>query len=280
MALVALGRMSVLAAEPSSGVERRATIEGGRRVGNYEIGKKFSQYEKVLGEPTRVQQSENADDARMVYYKRYGIFFFIKKDRINGIAVVSPLFATLEGVHLGTSRDEVERIYGQPQALRDEDVVYPQRGLAFTFADGRVAKIFVQDAEAPDLASGDLRIVPGVRVGGLQLGQSVQFVLNQWKNPDQRSAAYAGTEMWSYKNKGVIVLASQGRIGEIWIYSPAFRTARDIHVGSRRDDVVRAYGRPQGREENVEAYPQNGLKFAYENGQVKTIFVLENKGGK
>lgn len=259
-------------AEPS-----RALITGGRSVGSFRLGKPFGPYEKALGPPTSVRSSEISDDARLVYYKRYGMYFFVKKGVVNGITVESPLFATAEGLHVGSAQSEVTRALGAPQSLRAGEVVYPERGLGFTFADGKVARIYLVEKEDRDLASGDYAIVPGVRVGGLHLGQPVSFVLGQWKDPSKRSPFpdKKDCELWSYEKKGVIVVTWMGKVDGLMIFSPAFRTSKGIHVGSARDAVVRAYGKPGAREENLESYPPAGIGFFYEGDQVKQIYVKE-----
>lgn len=257
-----------------------SVIEGGRRVGSYELGRKFSLYSRLLGPPTRVQQSDASGHTRLIYYKKFGMYFFVRRDVVNGIQVESPLFSTTEGIHVGSVREDVLRAYGVPQSLRSEDVIYPEFGLGFNFRQGRVVRILVVDREERDLASGDRRIVPGVRVGGIQIGQSVEFVLRQWKNPS-RQAPFpnkAGYRLWSYPKKGVVIVESSGRVDGIWIFSPEFHTAGDIHVGSRRGEVVRAYGTPRTREDNLESYPDSGVGFFYEKGVVKQIYVKESSG--
>lgn len=261
---------------------RRSTIEGGKRVGGFELGKKFSEYKKLLGTATSTTQSDVSENAKLVYYKQFGMWFFVKKDLINGITVASPLFTTTEGVKVGSSQGDVTSAYGQPlSTARSNDVLYPEKGIGFSFENGRVARIYVFDKEERDLARGDARIVPGSRVGGLQLGQHIDFVLKQWKNPTQRVPLpnKPGAEMWSYKSKGVIVIVNNGRVEGLRIFSKDFRTGQDIRVGSSRDDVVRIYGKPARTEEGYELYPTRGLAFGYEKEIVKEIWVLETYDG-
>jgi len=283
VALVVLLTMIIAVTAPVRGdSSRRSTIEGGKRVGGFELGKKFSEYSKLLGTATSTTQSDVSDNAKLVYYKQFGMWFFVKKDLINGITVASPLFTTTEGVKVGSSQDEVTGAYGQPQSTaRTNDVLYPEKGIGFSFENGRVARIYVFDKEARDLARGDARIVPGSRVGGLQLGQTIDFVLKQWKNPTQRVALpnKPGAEMWSYKSKGVIVIVNNGRVEGLRIFSKDFRTGQDIRVGSTREDVVRVYGKPARSEEGYELYPTRGLAFGYQKDQVKEIWVLESYEG-
>lgn len=252
-----------------------AVIFGGRGVGPYALGHDFSTYERALGRPTRTQDSDNAADARTVYYKRYGLYFFVKRGAVNGISVESPLLSTPEGVHVGTDRGTVTRLYGEPQALRPGNVVYPERGLGFTFVADRVERIYVMDKEACDVASGDLRIVPGARVGGMHVGGSVDFVLHAWGEPTKKGPfpKKPGVELWSYEKKGVIVIVADRRIDGLWVFSGAFRTDRNLHVGSPRAEVVMAYGKPKTTEDNMETYPDQGFAVFYEKGVVKQIYV-------
>ncbi|MBM3460541.1 MAG: hypothetical protein FJX76_00375 [Armatimonadetes bacterium] len=261
-------------------VDKRSVIEGGKRVGTYELGKKWSAYEKVLGTPSKTQQSENAENARLVVYKQYGMGFFVKKDLVNGMYVDSPLFVTVEGVRVGMPSSGVEKAYGAPERVDDRYVRYPEKGLAFYFDKGKVTHIYVFDREERDLASGDRRIVPGSRVGGIQLGTSLDFVLKQWKNPTRRGPlpSKKGAELWSYQRHGVIVVAYEGRVDGVWIFNPEFRTGKEIHVGSARNEVVAAYGKADRKEEEMEIYSKLGLGFLYkENGKVGQIMVLETE---
>lgn len=271
--------LALLALPAVASPSRRATIIGGKGVGGFELGKKFTPYSNVLGKPTKVTQSEYSETTRFYYYRKYGMYFFVKKDVVNGIQVENPLLMTPEGIHVGSDRASVLRTYGNPQNLRAADVVYPERGLGFTFDSGRVARIVVVDKEERDLASGDMRIVPGMRVGGLQLGQRLEFVLGQWQTPEKRLPFpnKAGSELLSWRDKkGVIVISYQGKVDGIMIYSPAFRTIRDIRVGSKREEVVRAYGKPQQCEDNMESYRTSGIGFYYgDKGTVEQILVKE-----
>lgn len=271
LSLLALFVTAALAG-PSASV-----ITGGKGVGSFLLGRSFAPYEKALGAPTRSQRSDSAEDARLVYYKKYGMYFFVKKGTVNGITVESPLFSTPEGLHVGSAEADVSRLLGAAQSLRAGEVVYPERGLGFTLSNGKVARIYVTDREERDVASGDLRIVPGVRVGGIQLGQPAEFVLKAWKEPSKRAPfpQREGSQLWSYEKKGAVLIVFQGKIDGIWLFSGAFRTVKDIHVGSRRDAVVAAYGNPKGREDNMESYPSIGIAFFYENGAVKQIYVKE-----
>lgn len=256
-------------AEPS-----RTLISGGKSVGSFQLGKTFGPYEKALGAPTKVQASEVSDDAKLVYYKKYGLYFFVKKDVVNGITVSSPLFSTAQGLHVGSDEAEVTRVFGSAQKLND-GVVYPEQGIGFTFEGGKVTRIYVMDKEGRDLASGDLRIVPGARVGGLRLGQSVDFVIKQWKEPSKRAPfkQKPHCELWSYEKKGIIVVTWQGKVDGVMVFSPAFRTERGTHVGSRRDAVTKAYGKAVTQEEGLASYPHLGIGFFYQDGAVKQIYV-------
>ena len=255
--------------------ETRALIEGGRRVGSFEIGKPWGPYGKALGQPTQTRQSENSTTAKMLYYKKYGLFFLVKKDTVNGISVASPLFVTSDGLHVGSTRADVLKKYGAPQSLRQEEVVYPEHGIGFTYAGERVIRVYVFDKEARDLVKGDRLIVLGQRVGGMRLGDAATFVTRGWKEPQSRAdfPGKSGAQTWAYTDKGVTLVVFQGRIDGVWLFTPEFRTAKDIHVGSRREAVIQAYGKPTDRKEGLESYRKSGLIVFYENGVVREIYV-------
>lgn len=259
--------------------DSRPVIQGGKGVGMFLLGKKFSSYQKQLGEPTKVMTSEQSDTTKLVYFKKYGMYFYVAKDTINGINIESPLFFTPEGIRVGAQRDEVLRTYGEPQNLQGNVIVYPERGLSFSFKNGRVALIAVEDKQNRDLAMGDLNIVPGLRVGGIRLGQSTDFLVQQWKAPSKKEAfkPKKGAEMWTYPKKGILVLNYQGRIDMIMVINPAYHTNRNIHIGSSRDEVSRAYGRPSKHEDKADEYADKGITFRYSGGAVQEIWVNEIK---
>jgi hypothetical protein len=260
---------------------RNAMICGGERVADFALGKRFSTYAKVLGKPTSTTASRNADDASGIFYKKFGLLFFVKKDMVNGITVSNPLMQTPEGIRVGSSRARVEQAYGSPQTLGEgrSRTVFPERGLGFDYTGDKVAHIYVFDKEARDLASGDRRIVPGVRLGGLALGQSSQFVVSAWKQPDQRSPlpAKAGAELWSYTRHGVVVVVLKGAVDGVWVFSREFRTRDDLGVGSTRQEVTQVYGAPSAVEKGLEIYASRGIGFLYEDGKVREVMLLEAK---
>ncbi len=239
----------------------------------------FARIQRALGSPPVVRPSEYSQDARFVYYRRYGLGFLLKREVVTGIMVQSPLFQTPEGIAVGAIRRTVQHAYGSPQTLGPHDVAYPERGLSFTYHAGRVARIYVVDREKRDLASGDRRIVPGVRVGGMHLGRSARIVLAQWGQPQKKSpvAGQRGATLWSYlHSKGMMVVVRRGVVAGLIVVSPEFRTPEGVHVGSSRADVVACYGAPQRGSDGMETYPRRGLGFVYDQSRaVQEIFVLE-----
>lgn len=280
-ALAALLVTLVLSLPSVVGAQDRTLIRGGERVADFRLGQRFSTYSKVLGKPTSTSASRNADDAGGYYYKRYGLLFFVKKDTVNGITVSNPLMKTPEGIRVGSTRSEVEKAYGTPQHLGEgrSRAVFPERGLGFDFVGEKVAHVYVFDKEDRDLARGDRRIVPGVRLGGISLGQSTEFVLRQWKQPDQKSSlpSKPGAQLWSYSRRGVVVVVLKGLVDGVWIFSGEFRTRDDLGVGSTRQEVRALYGAPGAVEKELEIYDKRGIGFLYEGEKVREVMVLESK---
>ena len=117
--------------------------------------------------------------------------------------------------------------------------------------------------------------MPGSRVGGIRLGASIQTVAREWKDPEKQADVpqKKGARVWAYTSKGVNIVVSEGVIDAVWIFSPEFRTAKGIHVGSKRAEVVAAYGRPSSRTEDIESYGKAGLDVKYEGGVARQIFI-------
>ena len=279
--LGAVAHPGLAAAAPVQRLAQRegTLIVGGQGVADFRLGARYSEFCAVLGKPTRSQVSRNANDASGYFFKRFGLLFFVKKDRVNGISVSSPLMQTPEGVRVGSARELVSRCYGSPQALGagSDRLVYPERGLGFDFKAGRVANIYVFDKEARDLVSGDRRIVAGARVGGMQLGQGTDGVTRSWQQADTQSdlPSKPGARLWSYKSHGVVVVVFEGRIDGVWLFNPEFRTSEDLGVGSTQAEVRKAYGRPSAVEKGLEMYGPRGIGFLYEKGRAVEVMVLK-----
>ncbi len=252
-------------------------VQGGGGVGPYRLGGSFARYKPSLGAPSRVVQSQVSSETHFYYYDRLGLMFFVKGDRLNGITVFSPRYATRQGLRVGRTRAEVEGVLGPPQSLRQAEVVYPEQGLGFTYDDsGRVTRLYVTEAEGRDLLKGDRSIRAGERIGGIQIGMPFGQVASQWGRPDQTGPlpSKPGRTLCLYQKQGILLIVFEGQVEGITSISPEYGAPQSLRVGSARRDVYRVYGPHPTLANGIEAYRSAGIGFTIENDRVTEITVL------
>ncbi len=109
-------------------------------------------------------------------------------------------------------------------------------------------------------------IVPGRAVGPVVLGMTPQQVVRELGPPVGPARAHAGAKL-SWPGRGITVrLDREGRVDAVFVESPEYRTAGGVGVGSRREEVVAAFGPASHAQEDgttlILAYPALGISFA------------------
>lgn len=135
-------------------------------------------------------------------------------------------------------------------------------------------------------SSDSIVIEPGVSIGPLRSGMTMQQVITEFGEPDQKE------EVLRYPNLGLSVLpAKGGLVGAVLCLSSgksgpvtksfAGRTKEGIGIGSSRADVINAYGEPTSTESlrsgtEVLKYKPLGVDFKIGDGKVYLIAVFFN----
>ncbi|MHB2018000.1 MAG: hypothetical protein ACYCW6_13700 [Candidatus Xenobia bacterium] len=253
-------------------------VRGGVSVGPYRLGSDFSASRKALGKPDRTQESQIPPyDTHLFWYEKQGLAFFVKGSTLNGITVISTDYHTPEGIRVGSSRAQVEHVYGPPAKLRQRDVTYPELGLAFTYdSSGHVQRLFVVDKEARDALKGDRQIVAGQRLGGIRLGGSVADVVAQWGKPTRTAQLPSSPDhtLLQFEDQGIILVMYNGRIDGVTTVSGEYTTPNGLHVGVSRADVYKIYGSHPVNADGIDAYKSKGIGFTFEGDKVTEITIL------
>lgn len=100
-------------------------IVPGERVGPYRLGMSSAELGQQLGPPSRTR----LNDVNTVWiYSRLGLEFDVGVDGVDSIRVLSPRYATAEGIKVGASLAEVKAVLG-PADYRDDSLwAYCQDG--------------------------------------------------------------------------------------------------------------------------------------------------------
>ncbi len=121
-------------------------------------------------------------------------------------------------------------------------------------------------------------IVPGQSLGPISLGMTEEQVVAALGKPDSTPTPRA----WQYRDPDVAVnfSASNPRTvaavfagGAPPLVNVPYRTAEGLGVGSTRDDVVKAWGRPENETAETLTYLSRGIVLMHKNGTVTWLAV-------
>jgi len=251
---------------PARCADDQWTIRGGKGVGKFLIGQDISVYRKELG-PLEARPSARTGKTAF-YSKKVDLMFLTRKGLIEGITVFSPLYHTPRGLKVGSPSSLVRSYCGAWLELRPENVVYRRLGIAFTFDHGRVAQIYVVEAEAKDALHGDGFIVCGVRAGGIKIGMPYASVKSAWGEPEEESGG-----LCTFKNKGVMVMAKDGKVAGIMVYAGDYETMEGVRVGTPKSKVLNIYGAKYASSGDTIEYAKKGVGFVMGEEKVVQIMV-------
>lgn len=257
-----------------------ASIDGGRGVGDIRLGDSYEKVEQALGQADRKQVSPTDPDAGMLFYDRHGLAVLVNKDlKVLGITVTGGGYATPEAIRVGSTRAQVESAYGRGLTRGQGNLSYPGRGLAFSFQNGKVSHVFVVKPEEDRPLLGDRLIVPGQRMGELRLGQDVAAVRSAWGKPDSEKPIREGsaTSILTYKEEGVRLVVSGGRIDGVLATTGDFITAGGLKAGATKAEVERAFGKGYATQGPGLFYRNLGIGFIMGEDKVLEIQVIHPK---
>lgn len=93
-------------------------IVPGERVGSFRLGMSSGELKRQLGPPSRTRPN---DVSQVWTYTRLGLEFDVGRDGVDSIRVLSPRYATVEGIKVGTGLAEVKAALGPPD-YRDDSL--------------------------------------------------------------------------------------------------------------------------------------------------------------
>jgi|SRR5208282_1527755 len=140
-----------------------------------------------------------------------------------------------------------------------------------------------RSAHAVWSSSESIVVEPGVAIGSVHSGMTIQQVVAELGQPDRTvdSASPEINRALEYTNYGLYVIPGEGEVVHIVSVGPPFagRTKEGIGIGSSRADVIKAYGEPTAAkpiQPNFEVlrYELLGLRFQLQDGKVDLIGVV------
>jgi hypothetical protein len=135
--------------------------------------------------------------------------------------------------------------------------------------------------------SDDHKIIPGERVGPVQLGMSAEEVVGQWGRPEKIEPVKNGGTFYRYASRGILVVLSDDakpEISLIEVTDKSYATDKGVRVGSAASEVASAHGKQDDEREDTDrthlmAYRNLGLVFRVENAseRVEGILILSRE---
>lgn len=271
--LFALLTLPALSADPK-------LIQGGKGVGPVRLGQTQEQVEKALGKPAAVKPSPNDPESKLLEYPGKGLSVFMgSSGGVIGVVVTGSGYRTAEDVCVGTAKATVRTTYGTGLQRGVENLTYPSRGLAFSFASGKVTHIFIFQPEEGRALLGDRIIEPGKRVGDIRIGDPISKVDEAWGKADKvlPLSKESKRNLHRYKEEAIGLIVYGGRIEGMILETGDFITREGIKVGSSKAEVLKAFGKTYRAEPERIWYEVRGIGFWFQGDRVRQIQVLEGK---
>ena len=133
----------------------------------------------------------------------------------------------------------------------------------------------------------DRQIIPGERVGPVQLGMSADEVIGQWGRPEEIEPDKNGGTFYRYAARGILVVISDDakpEVSLIVVTDKSYATDKGVRVGSPSSEVVSAHGKQDNERGETDrtylmAYRDLGLVFRVENAnqRVEGILILSRE---
>lgn len=272
-------RMTVLIfLVPLFALAETSVIQGGVGLAGFKLGAAFESVQKQLGKPPQVKRSPSDPKSGMAFYPEKGLAFLLNREQtIIGITVTEAKYRTSAGIGVGSSVDQVKAAYGNGLSRGAFNLSFPDHGLSFAFTDRKVTHVYVTKIEESQAMHGDRLIVPGARAGEIRLGAAPAVVERVLGKPDRVGHLKGGLKLWTYKDKGLRLVMSEGVEG-ILITTGDFITSEGVKVGATSADIKRSFG-PHGEKTSRGLfYRQRGIGFLLERDQTIEIQVLYPRG--
>jgi hypothetical protein len=148
------------------------------------------------------------------------------------------------------------------------------------------AALVALSAAAP-AQSDDHAIIPGERVGPVQLGMSADEVVGHWGRPEEIEPDKNGGTFYRYASRGILVVLSDDakpEVSLIEVTDKSYVTDKGVRVGSASSEVASAHGKQDDERGDTDrthlmAYRNLGLVFRVENASdhVEGILILSRE---
>jgi hypothetical protein len=132
--------------------------------------------------------------------------------------------------------------------------------------------------------SDDHQIIPGERVGPVQLGMSAKEVVGQWGRPEEIEPDKNGGTSYRYAARGILVVLSDDakpEVSLILVTDKSYATDKGVRVGSASSEVASAHGKQDDERGETDRtylmiYMNLGIVFRIENAsdRVEAILIL------
>jgi hypothetical protein len=150
-----------------------------------------------------------------------------------------------------------------------------------------LAAALVALSAAASAQSDDHTIIPGERVGPVQLGMSADEVVGHWGRPEEIEPDKNGGTFYRYASRGILVVLSDDakpEVSLIVVTDKSYATDKGVRVGSASSEVVSAHGKQDDERGETDrthlmAYRNLGLVFRVENASdlVEGILILSRE---
>jgi hypothetical protein len=295
-------------------------IVPGVSVGKVRKGMTTNEVETVLGKPEKWQGKIMVYDGKLGMSvgqtKNGAMMVFCGSSMLHYAGVKKFRCRTKEGIGMESSRADIIKAFGKPSAEPQTNpgqtqLEYASLGLTFTLESDKVINILVlfRPDLSPDDSPAAWTIEPGVGVGKIKAGMTAKQVTDVLGAPDETKEISL-----LYRRYGFSVVTypeGKAKAGQVHIImlvdaagfnNPAEvdpssfkkflgQTKEDIRLGSSREDIIRAYGKPSdtmvlayGRPANTNIAGQNlevlkynrplGLDFELTGSKATKIVVI------
>lgn len=285
-------------------IDGRALGRADFSVRGLSLGSSFADTEAVLGMPESIDKGSVRDvygwkDMAVRFVHDLPAEYSTREDvtlaeRVPGgadvISVSGADVLTARGVSVGTSRENVLRVYGRPAALLWDG---KRESLYLTYASGedmivftvkkdkvsniRIAekdKDFLSSRAAGVAAKGKRTTEDDFRIAGYALGET--FNEHAWLSWEKK-AINPEAELWYYQGFGVRFRTKDRNIRSFFLTDARMTTARGISVGDDQSTVEALYGGPEKLEVNhLETGTQNAyIYFSPDRHKVLIIYLSD-----
>lgn len=282
-------------------------IVPGERIGPLLLDGKISDIKKVCG-PGKLVIEGGPRKAQLFSVQTWNpIGLWVQFDSMTGNVVWISVeaggsnawaeYSTTDGVHLGTSQQELVAIMGPPERTVTEggatSLYYDRRGLRFTVIDsgplaGKVGSLRVV---WKSVSHGDTLAIPGKRISNVELGMEVDKAVAALGGGYHEGEVARGVHVYYWPHLGLSFVERDGTVISVRAarQKPAdapgirYATADGFGQGSSAAQIQEAMGTPSKPDPNADPhfliYRPRGIAFGFDNQEkVMAVDVFPAEG--